>query len=78
MRELLDRYAVIIVPILGSLFMAACVWVGKRIERRRDPARYRYREPPGIVGGLIYTGLMIGVPVLVVIWGYATGRLPAR
>ncbi len=56
-RELLDNYAAIIVPILGSLFMAACVWVGKRIERCRDPARYRFREPPGIIGGLIYTGL---------------------
>lgn len=78
MRKFLDNYATISVPILGSLFMAECVWVGKQIERRRDPARYRFGEPPGIMGGLIYTGLMILIPVVIVIWGFATGRLPAN
>ena len=78
LRELLDRYAAIVVSILGAVFMAACIRVGKWIERRRDPFRYRYREPPGFIGGLIYVGLMVGVPALIVIWGFATGRLPAR
>jgi hypothetical protein len=66
------------VHLLGVQLLQRGEQVGKWIERRRDPARYRYREPPGIIGGLIYVALLVGVPVLIVIWGFATGRLPAR
>lgn len=53
-------------------------WRGSFEERRRDPARYRYREPPSIIVGLIYVALLVGVPLIIVIWGFATGRLPVR
>lgn len=77
LRDLLDRFA----PLLGlafALILPACIALGKWIERRRDPELYKYRSPPGIVGLLIFTALMWGIPIVIVIWGYATGRLPAR
>ena len=65
---------------LGSVFAAwtldACCDVAKIVCRRFWP-RMRPREIAHI-GGAIYLFLMLGLPVIAVVWGFATGRLPVK
>jgi hypothetical protein len=59
-----------------------CLWLsGKLTGRSRDNPSYegwREREASrGILGMALFFGLAVGVPILVVVLGYATGQLPA-
>jgi hypothetical protein len=62
--------------------LEGCLWLaGKVTGRRYDTPGYPgYRERElsrGILGLILFFVLVLGVPVAIVVWGYATGRLPA-
>ena len=65
-----------------ELVLEACLWLAARLTRQsRDSPVYpgwRERElSRGVLGMVLFFALVVGVPVLAVLWGYATGRLPA-
>jgi hypothetical protein len=65
-----------------ELVLSACLWLADRLtgasrERPGLPGRRARQEARGLLGLALFFALVVGVPVLVVAWGYATGRLPA-
>lgn len=58
-----------------SELLHACIAVAGLVCRRCFP--HRYPPPVGEVALFLFFGLVIGGPIAAVIWGYATGMLPA-
>lgn len=54
----------------------ACVDIAAIVCRRFWP-RMRPRDI-SYVGGAFFMFLMLGVPIIAVAWGFATGRLPVK
>jgi hypothetical protein len=65
-----------------ELIFEACLWLSRRLTgQRRDgpgmPGWQRRDHVRGVLALRLFFALVVGVPVLIVAWGYATGRLPA-
>lgn len=67
---------------LVTLLFFGCLWIGTKLGGRSREGSWRSlddtRRPGAGLGVLLFFFLMVGVPLLIVLWGYATGRLPAR
>jgi len=65
---------------LGAVFavwtLEACTDVATIVCRRINP-KMRPNDI-AMVGGALYLGLMIGLPVIAVMVGFITGRLPVK
>lgn len=55
----------------------ACLALTHRLLPLVWPRRYAHAPPSGRAGVALFFFLIVGVPILAVCWGYATGRLPA-
>lgn len=69
------QWAVLVALACGATFsvwfLEACMTVAAEISRKllRKPA-----DP--FLGAVLFLFVLIGLPVLAVLWGFATGRLP--
>jgi hypothetical protein len=59
-----------------------CLWLAGKVTReaRDNPVYPGWRERQmsrGLLGLGLFLFLVVGVPALAVVWGYASGRLPA-
>ena len=77
MSELLE-WVLLVALAFGATFamwlLEACTGLAAIICR---PFRTHPRDV-SYVGGALFMFLMLGVPVLAVAWGFATGRLPVK
>jgi len=78
--ESLVEWVCMVALAFGATFAAwtleACTDIATIVCRRLWP-----KMLPGdiaMVGGAIFMFLMVGLPVLAVLWGFATGRLPGK
>ena len=60
-----------------EFLLETCIRFANWASLRLAPRRYRQRAPNGLAGVALFFFLVVGVPILAVLWGYATGRLPA-
>lgn len=57
--------------------LGACLALARWLDRRGS-AQQGWGPPRAELWGMaLFFFLLVGVPILVVVWGYATGRLPA-
>lgn len=66
-----------------ELVLDACLWLARVLTgTSRDspvyPGWQERQQSRGLLGLALFLFLVVGVPVLAVLWGYATGRLPAK
>jgi hypothetical protein len=65
-----------------ELILQGCLWIVRKLTgeahdgpgRRDWRARHNARE---VLALRLFLAAVFGVPALVLLWGYATGRLPA-
>lgn len=57
--------------------LQACLSLTHRLLPWALPRRYAARPPSALAGVALFFFLIVGLPILAVLWGYATGRLPA-
>ena len=71
------EWAVLVALAFGATFamaiLDACGTIAAAICRKLWPAT----PPHPFLGGILFLFLLIGLPILAVTGGYATGRLPA-
>lgn len=69
----LIEHAVLIALALGATsavwLLQGCILATRKLQK---PSR-----PDPFQGGALFLFLLLGVPILAVAWGFATGRLPA-
>jgi hypothetical protein len=74
------EWVILVALAFGATFavwiLDACVDIAAIVCRRVWP-RMRPRDIAYIGGGL-YMFLMLGVPIIAVAWGFATGQLPVN
>jgi hypothetical protein len=64
---------------LAAWLLQACTHLGQWIGGKLNSVRPAWPRPdPVLLGGAIFLFVMIGLPILAVLWGYTTGRLPAN